>query len=281
MSDPLVHVIRNAVDHGIENQSDRESAGKPPIATIHLEAFSDPSGVTICVKDDGRGLNERKILEKARERGLVGEAEEPSRSEIQRMIFMAGFSTADAVSDISGRGVGMDVVLRAIESLRGEIGIESEQGVGTAFRITLPTSLSIVDALVVRVAQTRYAVPVHDLTEIIDLGSYIVERTGEGNSTLSLRGSAVPVYELRNFVDRHDEDAHGSTGSDPALVIRLGDASVAFVIDEVVTQQQVVVRPLSDKLKGIPGVSGCTILGDGEPGMILSLQEIARQCLTH
>jgi two-component system chemotaxis sensor kinase CheA len=283
VSDPLLHVIRNAVDHGVEAPSRREAVGKPAEAVVKISAVQDAVGVSICVRDDGRGMDENVIFSAAVRKGLVREDEDLTIDEIRRLIFVQGLSTATKLTEISGRGVGMDIVMKTVQQLRGRIDLDSEVGKGTSITVVLPTSLSIVDALVVKVRDSRYAVAMQELTEIIDLGRYPIETTGQGGFMISLRGEVIPVETLADYMPTHDVrhvtdlimEARGGKGC-PALLIRDGAQSIAFAIDKIVSQQQVVVRPLSEQLDGLQGVRGCTILGDGEPGVILSLPELAR-----
>lgn len=283
MSDPLVHVIRNAVDHGIELPEQRESEGKPAEATLKISAIQDAGAVSILVSDDGRGMDDRAIFAVAVRKGIISPDAQLSSDQIKKLIFIQGISTAPKLTEISGRGVGMDIVMRTVQSLRGRIDIASVLGKGTTLTITLPTSLSIIDALVVRVQDARYAVPMSELTEIIDLSRYPIERTGKGGFILSLRGEIVPVEALADYMPtpnaRHLQGRFlvaGQCNRVPALLVRDAGQSVAFAIDRIVSQQQVVVRPLSEQLDGLQGLRGCTILGDGEPGVILSLPELAR-----
>lgn len=280
IGDPIIHMLRNAVDHGLESPEERMAVKKPAQGTIWLSAVQDASGVKLYIRDDGRGLNEQKIRKKAVEKGLIKESDVISQEDIWRLIFNPGFSTADQITDISGRGVGMDVVLKAITALRGKIDIESKLGQGSTFIISLPTSLSIMDALVVQVERVRYAVPMHELSEIVDLRNFVVETTGQGGKMISLRGSVVPVENLAGYlpVTQIDSLAGAETrhSGSPALIVECDGRMVAFSIDQILLQQQVVKRPLSGKLAEVPGLSGCTILGDGEPGMIVSLTDIAR-----
>ena len=283
MSDPLVHVIRNAVDHGIEPPSQREKEGKPTEATLRISATQDAGAVSIIVADDGRGMDDRAIFEAAVRKGIVHPNATLTSDQIKRLIFIQGISTASKLTEISGRGVGMDIVMRTVHSLRGRIDISSAVGKGTTLRISLPTSVSIIDALVVRVQESRYAVPMNELTEIIDLSRYPIERTGKGGFILCLRGEIIPVEALADYMPTpNPEQVHGKflvAGQNnrcPALLVRDAGQSVAFAIDTIVSQQQIVVRPLGDQLDGLQGLRGCTILGDGEPGVILSLPELAR-----
>lgn len=283
ISDPLVHVIRNSVDHGIEVPSRRVALGKPAEATLTIAAHQDAVGVTIVVSDDGQGMDDKVIFAAAVKKGIVKPDAQLTSDQIRRLIFVQGVSTATKLTEISGRGVGMDIVMRTVQSLRGRIDLQSTLGQGTSLSFTLPTSLSIIDALVVKVNEARYAVPMHELTEIIDLSSYPLESTGHGGFMISLRGEVVPVETLADYMPTPGflratpqtidcQVGHGC----PALLVRDGVQSIAFAIDKVVSQQQVVVRPLSEQLDGLQGFRGCTILGDGEPGVILSLPELAR-----
>lgn len=182
ISDPLVHVIRNSVDHGVEAPSRRVAQGKPAEATIKISAIQDAIGVSIVVADDGKGMDDQVIFAAAVKKGIVAADAQLTSDQIRRLIFVQGISTASKLTEISGRGVGMDIVLRTVQALRGRIDIASELGKGTSISMTIPTSLSIIDALVVKVHDSRYAVPMHELTEIIDLSSYPIETTGKGAS---------------------------------------------------------------------------------------------------
>lgn len=287
ISDPLVHVIRNSVDHGVEAPSRRVAQGKPAEATIKISAIQDAIGVSIVVADDGKGMDDQVIFAAAVKKGLVAADAQLTSDQIRRLIFVQGISTASKLTEISGRGVGMDIVLRTVQALRGRIDIASDLGRGTSIAMTIPTSLSIIDALVVKVHDSRYAVPMHELTEIIDLSNYPIETTGKGGFMISLRGEVVPVETLADYMPNPGflyANPHMLGSKDrfgcPALLVRDGPQSIAFAIDKVVSQQQVVVRPLSDHLDGLQGFRGCTILGDGEPGVILSLPELAKTYFT-
>ena len=283
ISDPLVHVIRNSVDHGVEPPSRRLAQGKPAEATVKIAAIQDAVGVSIVVSDDGYGMNDRNIFEAAVKKGVISPDAQLTSDQIKRLIFVQGISTATKLTEISGRGVGMDIVLRTVESLRGRIDVASILGQGTSLSITLPTSLSIIDALVVKVQDCRYAVPMHELTEIIDLSRYPLEATGHGGLMISLRGEVVPIETLADYMATPGfyqpslkNGARRETLGCPALLVREGAQAIAFAIDKVVSQQQIVVRPLSEQFEGLQGFRGCTILGDGEPGVILSLPELAK-----
>ncbi len=284
ITDPLVHILRNAVDHGLEGPEDRLKAGKPDAARVVISATQDAAGACLRVTDDGRGLNRERIVQKAIERGLVAPNQTLTVNQIHNLIFLPSFSTAEKVTDISGRGVGMDVVMKAVQALQGSIDLTSEPGKGTSFAITLPTSLSIVDALVIKIADVRYAVAMHELTEIIDLSGYSIDTSGSRGRMFSLRGDVVPIQSLNDYlkapvVKRSSNAPTSESRTHPALVVREGEEIVAFEVDSILGQQQVVVRPLSEHLAKIPGFNGSMILGDGEPGMIVSLTEITRAYL--
>ncbi|MBX7144664.1 MAG: chemotaxis protein CheW [Oligoflexia bacterium] len=287
ITDPLVHIIRNAVDHGVEKAEDRAASGKPVPATVKISADKDSAGVCIKISEDGRGLNGERLMRKATEMGLIRADSQLSEDEIANLIFLPGLSTAEKVTDISGRGVGMDVVARAVQALGGTIDVKTAVGKGTTFAITLPTSLSIVEALIVEISRSRYAVPMQELSEIVDLSNFSIETTGKRGRMISLRGNVVPVENLHDYLPLRTSKNGTGTASKvagakaptPGLVVREGEDVVVFEIDSIVNQQQVVVRQLSDQLGKLQGFSGCTILGDGEPGMIVSLPEITRAYL--
>jgi two-component system chemotaxis sensor kinase CheA len=289
VTDPLIHIVRNAVDHGLESDpTDRVAAGKNPSGLVRVIAAQDATGVTITVQDDGRGLNREKILQKALEKRLITSVNEVSDDDVGMLIFEPGFSTAETVTEISGRGVGMDVVKRSVDSLGGEISIETTPGKGTSIRVWLPTHVNIIDALIVTVAKKRYAVPVPSLEEIINLLEFKLDSSAERGKLLSLRGKILPVEKLDFYLGLSALDnpppppksEHRTSDGMPGLIIRAGRERVIFSVDQVLGQQQIVVRKLNESLKHIPGFIGGTILGDGEPGMVIDLPGIARTFLT-
>lgn len=282
ITDPMVHMVRNAVDHGLEIESERIAHRKSPIGVIRIVARQTPAGVEIKVTDDGRGLDRERIRAKAVESGIISKDAKVREGFLQKLIFSPGFSTAANVTDISGRGVGLDVVIQAVEGLRGTIDLKSEAGRGSEFIITLPTSVSILDALVVDIDSSRYAVPMQELSEIIDLLDYRIETTSNLGRMVSLRGVVVPVESLVEYLPSKVKPLATSKRkasvleSRPALVVRHSDQLIAFEVDLIRNQQQVVVRELNQNLSRLRGFAGCTVLGDGEPGLILNLPEIAR-----
>ncbi|MCX6109701.1 MAG: chemotaxis protein CheA [Proteobacteria bacterium] len=276
MKDPLVHILRNAVDHGIEDAEGRAQSEKPAIATLTIEGIQTAGNVSIRISDDGRGLNEERILRKAIERGLVSASAKPSKEEIHQMIFLPGFSTAEKVTDVSGRGVGMDVVRRAVDDLGGSIAIESRLGHGTQFLINLPSTLSIVNAVVINLSDKLYAVPVQDVEEVVDMSSVQIERTTQRGRVINLRGRILPVERLATFLPPHTQDSIQSERKSVAIIARHQSTTVALEVDGIVGQQSIVVRQLEGKLSQVPGFSGGTILASGEPSMIIHLPQIVK-----
>lgn len=287
ISEALMHVIRNAVDHGIEDPVARFDANKPPTATISLEGSQEPGGILITIRDDGRGLNTERILKKALERGLVSPEQKFSEAEVQRFIFLHGFSTAEKVTDISGRGVGMDVVKTAVQSIGGSISVASQNGAGTTFSISLPTTLSIVDSLILEVSASRYAIPVQDVSEIVDLGSYKMENAASRGRLLSLRKSLIPVEHLSEHLPPchqlskplTEKNSPAQNSIQTALIVRAGTDCLAFQVDRILGQQPVSVRPLPGGLDTVAGYTGGAILGDGDPCIILNLPALVRRHL--
>jgi two-component system chemotaxis sensor kinase CheA len=272
IGDPLVHMLRNAIDHGVEAPADRERTGKSRHGTVMLSATHAGGNVVVTLRDDGRGLARDRIVAKAIERGLIASDVGLSDAEVYNLIFAPGFSTAEKVTDLSGRGVGMDVVKRHIESLRGRVEIDSSPGQGTTFTLKLPLTLAITDGMLVRVGHERYIVPTHHIHMSFKPDAAQVSTvTGRGEVVL-LRGELMPVVRLHRL---YDVAGAAETPTDGLLMI-VGDDErrSALLVDELLGQQQVVVKSLSSGLGKIPGVSGGAILGDGRVGLILDVKEI-------
>lgn len=278
IADPLVHMIRNSCDHGIEPAAERIAAGKPEIGNVTLRAFYSGGSIVIEIEDDGRGLNRDKILKKAVDKGIYTPERDPADipdSEIYNLIFLPGFSTAEQVTDISGRGVGMDVVRRNIEALRGKIDIRSTPGKGSVFMMRLPLTMAIIDGMVVRVGKQRYVLPTLSIEHSFrPKASEIKTVVGKGEM-VSVRGSILPVYRL-NRVLQLDE---GATDPDDALLLILesNNTRCALMVDEIIGQQQVVIKNLGEGVGSIRGVSGGAILGDGRVALILDVGGIVQQ----
>lgn len=272
ISDPLVHMIRNACDHGIEPEEERIRAGKPAIGTLALRAYHRGGSIVIEVADDGRGLDREKILKKAIERGLVGDRDpaDISDDEVHNMIFLPGFSTAEKVTDISGRGVGMDVVRRNIEALRGHVEIRSKKGEGSTFYMRLPLTMAIIDGMVVRVGTQRYVVPTLNIEQSFRPTPEQIHTVAGGRGEMAMvRGSLLAVHRLKNlFGLREGED---DLTNALLLVLDANGDRACLVVDEILGQQQVVIKNLGRGLGSIRGVSGGAILGDGRVAPILDV----------
>ncbi len=270
INDPLVHIIRNAIDHGIESAEEREERGKARSGTISLTAFHEAGTIVIEITDDGRGLNYQKILQKARERGIAGEDREYSATEIQQFILQPGFSTADTVTELSGRGVGMDVVKKNIEALRGTIRIYSEEGKGTTMRIALPLTLAIIDGFLVRSESQRFIIPLEAIKECIDFRQDAEKKSEYESQLFNLRGEVLPYVRLKQIFHIPGKQIDRES----LVVIQWGAARIGIVVDEPLGEYQTVIKPLNGFLSGIPGLGGATILGDGDMALIVDIQGI-------
>lgn len=265
--DPLVHMMRNSVDHGISPPGDREKCGKPETGTVFLRAYQKGGSMMIEIEDDGEGLNTQKIRKKAIERGLVSESDNLSDFELNNLIFLPGFSTADKITDVSGRGVGMDVVKKAVEKLRGKVEVQSQSGKGSLFMIRLPLTLAIIDGIIVRVGSERYIIPTIAIQESMrpDRTNYSTVH-GRGENLL-VRGELVPIIRLYEIF------GVPSTNTDPCdaivVVVENEGRRRALMVDELLGKEEVVIKNLGGL--DVPGVAGGTILGDGRVGLILDL----------
>ncbi|GAB4191963.1 MAG: hybrid sensor histidine kinase/response regulator [Coleofasciculaceae cyanobacterium] len=277
MKDPLLHLLRNAIDHGIEAPQERQSRGKPPVATIRLRGYQIGSTVSIEVIDDGRGLDVEAIKQAAKQRGIrsTQELAQMSTPEIQALIFAPGFSTRTAVTEISGRGVGLDVVRDNVERLKGSIQVEFTPGKGCLFRITLNSSLSTTDALIVQVSQHPYAVPV-GFVEAMQLVSPQEVFTTGGSQTLPFQGESVTVTWLADLLGlpvqapASTKALRSASKTIPCIILRIGSERLALLVDNIMEQQNIVLKPQSLLLKRIRNISGATILGTGEVCMVLN-----------
>jgi two-component system chemotaxis sensor kinase CheA len=269
LGDPLVHLIRNSVDHGIEAPDTREFADKPRKGTVRLSATHSESHVLICIKDDGAGLDAQAIRAKAVERGLISPDTELADDELFNLIFEPGFSTAKAVSKVSGRGVGMDVVRRSIESLRGKVRIDSDRGKGTTVTVELPLTLAIIEGLLVQVAKERYVLPLSLVEECIER-TQVDSAPDNGNRLVEVRGELVPYLRLREWFNE------GSDRPDieQIVVTRLGETRFGFSVDQVIGQHQTVIKTLGKLYEGVEGLAGATILGDGGLALILDAAKL-------
>ncbi len=274
LGDPLVHLVRNSLDHGLETPDVRRAAGKPEIGCLTLNAYHKGGNVVIEISDDGAGLNRDKILKKARERGLVGQDEQLPDEKVYDLICLPGFSTADQVSDVSGRGVGMDVVKRNIKSLGGMLEIESQAGRGTTIRIRLPLTLAILDGQIVRVGEEIYIIPLVSIVETIQIGENQVNEMVGKAEVFRLRDEYLPIirlYEVFGLAPRTTKLSEG------LLVVVEGDGQrIGLFVDELLGQQQVVIKSLEANFRRVEAISGATILGDGTVALILDVPGLVK-----
>jgi two-component system chemotaxis sensor kinase CheA len=274
ITDPLTHLVRNSCDHGVEMPADRLAAGKSETGVITLSASHQGGSIVIDVRDDGRGMSREKILTKARERGL-DVSDQMSDSEVWQLIFAPGFSTADVVTDVSGRGVGMDVVKRNITALNGTVEVDSSEGYGMKVSVRLPLTLAIMDGMSVGVGNEVYILPLSSVIESFQVKADAVSTIGQGSQLIKVRDEFMPVIELEKVfqIPRFDSDKT----SDIMVVVEAEGSRVALLVDELLGQQQVVVKNLESNYKKIPNVSGATILGDGKVALILDTGALVRR----
>ncbi|MES2127266.1 MAG: chemotaxis protein CheA, partial [Pseudomonadota bacterium] len=266
IGDPLMHLVRNAIDHGIEAADVRLAAGKPAKGTVRLNAFHDSGSIVIEVTDDGGGLKRERIFNKAVERGLIEADRKLTDSEIYGLIFEPGFSTADTITNLSGRGVGMDVVKRNIMALRGTVSVDSAEGVGTTVSVRLPLTLAIIDGFLVGLGKSTYVIP-------LDMIEECIEFTCEaGHDYANLRGQVLPFIRLR---DTFGVDA-ALTRRESIVVIKYAGLRAGIVVDTLLGEFQTVIKPLSPVFSGVRCISGSTILGSGEVALILDVAALLK-----
>ncbi|NLL52129.1 MAG: chemotaxis protein CheA [Peptococcaceae bacterium] len=276
IGDPLTHIIRNSVDHGIETPEQRLAVGKDNTGLITLDAYHEGNHIAIIVSDDGAGLDLEKINAKARQNGLIAEKEELSERDLTNLIFHPGFSTADKITDISGRGVGMDVVKKAITNLGGLIDVQTKKGEGTSFIIRLPLTLAIIQALLVELGEEIYAVPLSSVVETLLVNTKEIKTVG-GLQMVQIRGNTLPLLSLRQKFDLPEREEEVEEVY--VVVVGLGDKNIGLIVDELQGQQEIVIKSLGDFLNGIPGIAGATILGDGKVTLILDIGSLIQDVL--
>jgi two-component system chemotaxis sensor kinase CheA len=272
LSDPLLHMVRNSIDHGIETPEERAAAGKEPTAHIRIAAYHQSGQIVVAISDDGRGLNREKILAKALQNGLIQPGAQLTDNEIFLLIFEAGFSTAEKVTDISGRGVGMDVVRRHVQKLRGRIEIQSKAGEGTTFYIKLPLTLAIIEGLVVVVGGQRFIVPIFSVKEMFRPSADMLSTVHGTSEMVMVRDGLMPIVRLhRRFTiePRTDKLTEGTL-----IVCESGGHMFCLLVDDLIGKQEVVIKSLGQSFKDVIGVAGCAILGDGRVGLILDIDGI-------
>jgi len=275
LGDPLVHLLRNSIDHGIELPEVREAQGKPPQGTIMLAAEHSGGEVLIRITDDGKGMRSEMIREKGIERGLISKDAELTEKELLKLIFEPGFSTAQEVTNVSGRGVGMDVVKRAIDSLRGSIDIDSKPGAGTTITIRLPLTLAIIDGLQVQVENEFYVIPLSLVEECVELTRAQVEESDSGQRILHLRGEIVPYIHIRDWFDVEGD----SPPIEQIVITGVEGSRVGIVVDTVIGEHQTVIKSLGRVYKDVEGISGATIKGDGSIALILDVPSLVRRVI--
>jgi two-component system, chemotaxis family, sensor kinase CheA len=271
--DPLVHMIRNSVDHGLETPDVRRSLGKDPSGKIVLEAFHDAGNIVVRLSDDGSGLDHQRIIHYARSRGIISETARPTDSEIHELIFEPGFSTAESVSELSGRGVGLDVVRRNVNALNGLVKVESRKGQGTTFTIRLPLTLAIIDGFAVKVDTDTYVIPLSCVKECLELPD--AKHSSEEGGVINLRGEALPYVRLRNLFGL------GGVASqrEKIIVVEYHGGRAGLAADELLGEQQAVIKPLGRLFQRIPGISGSTILGDGRVALVLDVPTLCGEAI--
>ncbi|MCF6410588.1 chemotaxis protein CheA [Pseudalkalibacillus salsuginis] len=275
IGDPLVHLLRNSVDHGIELPERRSQAGKTEEGTISLVSFHSGNHIFIEIEDDGGGINREKVIQKAIENNIIDEvyAKTMEDHEVFQLLFASGFSTADTVSDISGRGVGLDVVKNKIESLGGQITVTSVRGRGTKFAIELPLTLSILSAMLITTGPETYAIPLSNIVESIVIPKSEVMKA-HNQLVIDFRGKVVPLLSLREVLEVEGEPEEKDTYS--IVVVRKGDQYAALIVDRFIGQQEIVLKPLGEYLSNIFAISGATILGDGKVSLILDCNDLIK-----
>jgi two-component system chemotaxis sensor kinase CheA len=277
IGDPLTHLVRNSADHGLETPEERLDNNKQEVGTIRLNAFHEGGTICITVEDDGRGLNRDKILAKASKQGLISDNDKPADDQIWPLIFKPGFSTAEKITDVSGRGVGMDVVKRNIEALGGTVSIKTIKGKGTTFILKLPLTLAIIDGMTVRVGKETYIVPLLSILESIQPNTELIKTVVGKGELINVRSTYIPIVRLYEVFA--SEPQYTDSKEAILLILETEGERVAVMVDEILGQQQVVIKSMEQNFRKVEGIAGATILGDGRVGFIVDVRgllEIAR-----
>ncbi len=275
MYNPLIHLVRNAVGHGIEQPNIRKEKGKQPKGKISFNAYHRGGNIVIEIKDDGQGLQREKILQKGINQGLIEATQEYSNDAIYQLIFMPGFTTAEVIDEVSGRGVGLDVVKKSVEKLRGRIEIFTEVNQGTTFRLTLPLTLAIIEGMLIRLNDNRYIIPLINIEEFVQITDEQLSNVMKQGKLLLLRGSTLPVFDLEKLLQNQSAETKRAIG----VVVSYENKRYCFLVDELLGQQQVVIKSLGSDFQHMVGVSGAAILGDGRVGLILDVQDLVHRGL--
>lgn len=279
IGDPLVHLVRNSLDHGLETPAERVAAGKPETGTVTLNAFHQGGNIIIEITDDGAGLNKERIRDKAIENGLIAETDSLTDDQVNDLIFKPGFSTAASVSDVSGRGVGMDVVRRNIQELNGTVEVSSEEGKGSVFTIRLPLTLAILDGQLISLGEQKYIIPLVSIVESLQPEAEDINHVAGGCDVFKLRDDYIPIIKLWEIFGV--EPASKDLSESLLVVLEAGSGKVALVVDDLLGQQQVVIKSMESNYKKVEGISGATILGDGTVSLILDISDMVRMAGVH
>ncbi|MFZ5352059.1 MAG: chemotaxis protein CheW [Bacillota bacterium] len=274
IGDPLIHLIRNSIDHGIEEKEERIKNGKPSTGKVYLRAYQDGNSVVIEVEDDGKGIDVEKVKKKAVEKGVIKQAEvnELDEKSAVELIFRPGFSTADKISDLSGRGVGLDVVKTKIESLNGVVEVENTVGKGSKFIIRLPLTLAIIQALLVTIGTEKYAIPLNVIRDITTIQGETI-RNVHGQEVVLNRNSVLPLVRLNRVLDVENSSSETETEL-TIVIVKKGDKNAGFIVDKLIGQQEIVIKTLGKYLSGIKQIAGATILGDGQVALIVDTNSL-------
>jgi two-component system chemotaxis sensor kinase CheA len=275
LSDPLVHLLRNAMDHGVESAEQRQAAGKDSMANILLSAYHRGGNVHIEVIDDGKGIDSEKVRTKAIEKGLVTPEKTLTEQEIVNLIMLPGFSTHDVATDVSGRGVGMDVVRSNVEALGGRLEMISKEGRGTTITVKLPLTMAIVDGMVVKIGQERFVIPTISIRESIRPNRKDISTYRNKGEMIDVRGHLLPLVRLHKYLGFSENDTVNlNPWEGIVIVVESDDNEFGFMVDDLLGQQQVVIKSLGGRFRGLAGISGGTILGDGHVGLILDVSSV-------
>jgi two-component system chemotaxis sensor kinase CheA len=269
LGDPLVHMVRNSMDHGLESAAERVAQGKPATGHLTLRAFHHGGAVHIQIVDDGRGLDRAAIFAKGVEKGLIAAGDNLSDQEVFGLIFQAGFSTAKQVTEISGRGVGMDVVRRNVDALRGKVLIQSAPGKGSVFTIVLPLTMAIIDGMQVRVGGEVFVIPTLSIVEVFNPAAGSISTVVGKGEMILFRNVLLPLFRMARLLNVVSVSAEA--GAQIVVVVEEGGHQVGFVVDELLGQQQTVIKNLGAALGMVPGISGASIMADGRPGLIVDV----------
>jgi two-component system chemotaxis sensor kinase CheA len=278
IGDPLLHLIRNGVDHGIEPPEERQAAGKPAAGQLRLSARHADSFIVISLEDDGRGINVEAVKRKAVERGVVAQeqVDRMPEAEAVQLIFAPGLSTAETLTDVSGRGVGMDVVRANVEKINGSVEVETRAGLGTRFTVRLPLTLAIVQALLVRVGDGIFALPIHSVTETLRIESEHIHRVNH-REAIVLREQILPLVSLRQVFGVDSDCDQADTRL--VVTVQAGSRQLGLTVDGLVGEQEIVIKPLGQLVGDIAGVSGAAILGDGNVALIVDVAALIAQAI--